>query len=193
MFNRLGPIMPQGLSRRVAAVAVVAVAAGIGVASAPVASAATTNSASPNIILYAEHIYNYRSDLCMDIRSGSNQAIQNKCVESPSPATQVWETPKNSAGYIILEDLHANCIGINGASKAQGAPAVITSCANTANRQWKVKDITTINGTQLDELVNRNSGLCLTDDHGSTAAGEELNQSTCTGNAAMLWFELGDV
>jgi hypothetical protein len=195
MPSRLVGSQQRMFRRASAAAAALVLAAGIGAAMAPTASAAPVSSATavhaaaPDAAYLVEPIYNLQSDLCLDI--GANSAIQNTC-DSSKP-TQQWEiVPAATEHYYMLEDTNANCLGISGASTAQGAPAVITSCAATTNREWHIESIV-ISGTYEEvHFRNRNSNLCLTDDNGSMSPGNLVNQSTCTSDAATIWFESTD-
>jgi hypothetical protein len=190
MLTRLGPLHRHMSRRTSAVVAGLVLAAGIGAASAPIASAATATSQSPASIVGVYQLYNYGSyGLCLDIASGSNQSIVNTCDYMPVRATQAWEFPPISASpYVHIEDVNHNCLGVEGNSVAQGALVVITSCALTTNREWDPVYVKTVYGTAMYEFVNRNSGLCLTDDNDSDLPGHKVNQSTCTRNDAMLWY-----
>jgi Ricin-type beta-trefoil lectin domain-like len=162
----------RSVRRMTAASAGLVLVIGVCVAAAPTASAD----------VYLEYrVVNYESGLCLDIVSG--KALQEGCSDS-----NAWFfPPAAAAGYTMVEDLSDDCLGIEGASTAQGAPAVITSCAATANRQWLMDSFTDANGITVYEVISRNSDLCLTDDNGSKSAGGEINQSTCTGDGATLW------
>jgi hypothetical protein len=189
MLTRLGPLRRHTPHRTPAIVAVLVLTAGIGAASAPVASAVSTPSQSPAVVAIPYQLLNYGSyGLCLDQAHGSNQSIVNTCAYSP-PATQSWAfEPISPSPYIKIEDLNSNCIGVEGASIAQGADVVVTSCALTSNREWDPVYIKTVDGIYMYEFVNRNSGLCLTDDNDSDVPGHKVNQSTCTKNDAMLWY-----
>jgi Ricin-type beta-trefoil lectin domain len=190
MLTSLGPRHWRIPRRTSTVVAGLVLAAGMGTASAPVASAATPATSQLPAAVVPYQVMNYGSyGLCLDIASGSNQAIVNTCASSSVPPTQAWEYEHISPSpYIQIEDLNSNCLGVWGASKAQGANVVITSCALTANREWDPVYVKTVYGTYMYEFVNRNSGLCLTDDNDSNVPGHKVNQSTCTKNDAMLWY-----
>jgi hypothetical protein len=194
MRTRLS-LLHRHLPRRTAmVVAGLALAAGIGTAAAPAASAAPAAAQSPADIVGVYQLFNYGSfGLCLDIAGGSNQAIVNNCDLMPVRATQAWEFPTSAnPPYLRIEDTNHNCLGVEGNSTAQGAAVVITSCAATPNREWQIVDVKTVFGIDLYEFVNRNSGLCLTDDNDSDVPGHKVNQSTCHSNDAMLWyFHLG--
>ncbi|HUN30462.1 MAG TPA: RICIN domain-containing protein [Trebonia sp.] len=194
MLTRLGPLH-WPLPRRASAVgAGLVLAAGLGAAAAPIASAAPAASPSPAVVIPYQ-LQNYGSyGLCLDTASGSNESIVNTCgYLADVPPTQAWSFEHISPSpYIQVEDLNGDCIGVEAASKAQGAEVVLTSCALTTNREWDPVYVKTVDGTYMYEFVNRNSALCLTDDNDSDAPGHEVNQSTCTGNDAMLWYVAGN-
>jgi hypothetical protein len=190
MLTRLGPLHWHIPRRASAAVAGLVIAAGLGAASAPVASAAPVASQATAATTVPYQVLNYGSyGLCLDIASGSNQAIVNTCAYQNIPATQAWEFEHVSPSpYVQITDLNGNCLGVWNDSKAQGANVVITSCALTPNREWDPVYVKTVYGTFMYEFVNRNSALCLTDDNDSNVPGHKVNQSTCTKNDAMLWY-----
>ena len=136
MLTKLGQLHRPTFRRTSAAVAGLVLATVMGAASAPAASAAPAVSQSPAAEDLVYQLLNYGSyGLCLDIASGSNQSIVNTCNDMPD-ATQAWEFPGISpAPYVQIEDLNANCLGVEGASIAQGADVVITSCALTTNRK----------------------------------------------------------
>jgi Ricin-type beta-trefoil lectin domain len=196
MLTQLG-LPHRHMPRRTSAVVIgLVLAAGIGTASAPIASAApaTSRSAarvvSPSQVIMSSQVVNFGSyGLCLDKASGSNQSIVTTCAYMPIPPTQAFSLePVSPYPYIQIENLNHNCLGVEGDSIAQGAAVVVTSCALTKNREWDPVYIKTVNGIYMFEFVNRNSGLCLTDDNDSDVPGHKVNQSTCTKADAMLWY-----
>jgi hypothetical protein len=190
MLTGLGLLRRHMPRRTSAVVAGLVLAAGTGVASAPIALAAPATSQSPAAVFIAYQVLNYGSyGLCLDKASGSGQSIVNTCANGSVPPTQAFEfKPISPSPYIQVENLNDNCLGVEGASIAQGANVVVTSCALTTNREWDPVYIKTVYGIYMYEFVNRNSGLCMTDDNDSDVPGHKVNQSTCTKNDAMLWY-----
>jgi pectate lyase len=189
MLTGLGLLRRPMPRRTSAVVAGLVLAAGAGVASAPIASAAPATSQSPATVLFYQ-LLNYGSyGLCLDKASGSGQSIVNTCANGSVPPTQAFTFRSISPSpYVQIENLNTNCLGVAGASIAQGANVVVTSCALTTNREWDPVYIKTVYGIYMYEFINRNSGLCLTDDNDSDLPGHKVNQSTCTKNDAMLWY-----
>ena len=153
-------------------------AAGVGVATSPAASAGS-------VLFYPLH--NYNSDLCLGISGGTatagSPAIQWTCNLSK---TQSWGFPPTSNGYVNAVNLYNMCLDVNGASKAAGASVIQWYCNGGANQQWYPKVIRSY--PFVYNLVNRNSGMCLDVNGASKAAGAAVIQWYCNGGTNQEWF-----
>jgi hypothetical protein len=190
MLNR------PGLRRRwisfSAAVAGLVLAAGVNVISAPLASSAsaapvshaalsaTADAPFPNFYT----LVNWHSGMCLDTPGGYT-AQQEPCT---GQSTQQWYLYGIDDITTLPDDGFAGCLAIPNSSTALGTDAVLSSCADTANREWTLYPGPTVDGTQLYYIVNANSGYCLTDDNTSTSAGAHISQSTCKAVGATLWY-----
>jgi hypothetical protein len=190
MLNRHGP-----LRRRIficVAAAGLVLAAAINVISAPLASAASGAPVSHAELSATADVsfpdfytlVNWHSRMCLDTPAGYT-AQQEPCTGS---STQQWYLYGTYAITTLPDDGFAGCLGIPGSSTALGTDAVLTSCADTPNREWTLEPGPTVDGTQLYFIVNANSGYCLTDTNTSTAAGAHISQSTCNAVGATLWY-----
>jgi hypothetical protein len=93
-----------------------------------------------------------------------------------SPAINVFAEGENGT---FLNGKSAKCIGIDGASPAEGAQARQFYCDGrgqpTDNQSWELRS----NGAGRFRFVNRRSGLCLGVSGGSVADGALIQQFAC--------------
>jgi hypothetical protein len=76
-------------------------------------------------------------------------------------------------------------LGINGASTASGAVAIIANGSSDTNQDW-TEDSSAYSGNYF-ALKNRKSGLCLGISGASTANGAQAAQFPCDGSANQGW------
>ncbi|MFF3335696.1 RICIN domain-containing protein [Streptomyces sp. NPDC002888] len=79
------------------------------------------------------------------------------------------------SNYELVNVNSGKCLQISGASTADGAVAVQSTCTGAAQQLWTK---TTVIGGYVT-FTNVNSGKCLEVAGGSTANGAALDQSTC--------------
>jgi hypothetical protein len=163
-------------------------AAGVGLASAPVAAAAGASASVPAAGLLYLPLHNFKSSLCLGMKGGGTangtSAVQWTCNLHKD---QAWAFPKaKTKGYVTMVNLDNKCLGIVHGSKASGAHAVAWTCNNHADQQWRAKVIHT--GPNVYVLVNLNSGLCLGIAGGSKARGAFVVQARCNGHTDQHWF-----
>ncbi|MFF3736053.1 RICIN domain-containing protein [Streptomyces sp. NPDC002566] len=107
--------------------------------------------------------------------------------ENVSTSLQVWE-PYTFDGYWTFENHGAGRnLGIDGASTASGAAAIIADGSSDSNQDW-VKQFTT---GDYFRLMNRKSSLCLGVSGGSTANGAAVGQFPCDGSTNQQWVTQG--
>lgn len=116
---------------------------------------------------------------------GGNQAVGTKVVQEPASGSglQRW-TIINDGDYISLENYTADKnMGINGASTANGAAAIIANPDGSFNQDWKVlwKDNTWF------RLQNRKSSKCLGISGASTSNHAVAAQFTCDNTTNQTW------
>ncbi|WAX79400.1 RICIN domain-containing protein [Streptomyces sp. KMM 9044] len=117
---------------------------------------------------------------------GGSSANGTKVVQQPfnsSSLTQVWERHE-FGDFLTFENYNGLNLGIDRASTANGAAAIIANPAGDQNQDWKqvARDEYTF------ELRNRKSGKCLGIDRASTANGAQAAQFTCdSGDANQGW------
>ncbi|WP_042384097.1 RICIN domain-containing protein [Streptacidiphilus melanogenes] len=80
-------------------------------------------------------------------------------------------SPNNTLGLLL---------DVNGASQSPGAGVIDWYANGGANQQWRFVPF----GNNVYELVNVNSGMCLTTDG---VAGDGVYQLQCAGGAQQLW------
>ncbi|WP_314223866.1 RICIN domain-containing protein [Streptomyces zaehneri] len=116
---------------------------------------------------------------------GGSSANGTKVVQQPFNAdslTQLW-TRITDGGYYSFENYSGRNLGIDGASTANGAAAIIANGSGDANQDWVQVD----RDAYTFELHNRKSGKCLGIDGASTANGATAAQFTCDGSANQGW------
>jgi hypothetical protein len=118
--------------------------------------------------------------------------VAGKCMDDNLNSTangtkiQVWNCNGTAAqNWQYLPDgtfrINGKCLDVTNRSLADGALVQLYTCATStnANQLWT----TGSNG----EIVNQNSGKCLTDPADSTTSGTQLVQQTCSGRAGQIW------
>lgn len=72
-----------------------------------------------------------------------------------------------------------DCMDVVNGGSASGTLVQLHTCNGTAAQQWT--------RNAAGELVNPQSGLCLTDPGNGTANSTQLDIAACTGAAGQLW------
>ncbi|MEU9407445.1 pectinesterase family protein [Streptomyces sp. NPDC048281] len=126
------------------------------------------------------------SGLCMDVTGGgavSGARIQQwGCASGQS--NQQWTLADQGSGRFTVRSAGGMCLDVPGGSTAVGTQLQQWGCASgQSNQQWTLK--ASRNGTY--QIVNVNSGLCVSDKGASTAPGAAVIQETCTANSNKLW------
>jgi hypothetical protein len=93
--------------------------------------------------------------------------------------------------YVSLQNVNATsgslvakCMGIDGASQANGALAKQFDCDGRLNQGWRLRSDAS---TATTIATNANSGKCLGVDRGSTTPGANVGQFNCDGSANQRW------
>ncbi|MGX4692817.1 RICIN domain-containing protein [Streptomyces sp. JNUCC 63] len=97
---------------------------------------------------------------------------------------QEW-TSVRDGNYCSFENYGAGRnLGIDGASTAVGAAAIIANGSGDTNQDW---ERITYNGGEYFAFKNRKSGLCLGVSGASTAENAQVAQFRCDGSANQGW------
>jgi hypothetical protein len=98
--------------------------------------------------------------------------------------SQVWTlTPAGNGQYKIVNQLANLVLGIQNASTAQGAPALVWGDTGTADHLWTVA----ADPSGRYKIFNVNSGLLLGVTTMSTSSGAQVLQWGDNGTADHLW------
>jgi hypothetical protein len=79
------------------------------------------------------------------------------------------------------------CIGVSGASTANGALIQQFTCDGTSNQNWRGAS----NAAGQNTLTNQKSGRCMGVSGASTASGAVIAQFTCDGSTNQKWVLVG--
>lgn len=137
-------------------------------------------SASP--LAGASRLQNLKSGKYLQAVSTANGAavVQQSYVSS---GMQTWEA-YTFDGFFTFENFSAGRnLGIDGASTASGAGAIIANPSSDLNQDWHKEFL---NGGYF-RLINRKSGKCLGISNASTANGARAAQFPCDGSANQSW------
>lgn len=172
-------------TRRVVATMVAGVL--LAVASPALAHAQTSQSSDPTassrLAVGTSQLKNVKSGKYLQALSTANGA---RVVQQPRSDTslQTWEV-FTFDGYYTFENFEAGRnLGIDGASSASGAVAIIANGSSDKNQDW-LKEF--ISGDRF-RLINRKSALCLGISGASTANGAQAAQFICDGSANQTWI-----
>jgi hypothetical protein len=104
-------------------------------------------------------------------------------------ANQEWFFNSNDGTNWKISNVQtARCLTVSGASNSDNAAIVQWDCTNNGNETWQTRGPFIHNSVgDYDELVNTQSGKCITVQNGSTANNARLLQFTCNGGANQLW------
>jgi hypothetical protein len=91
---------------------------------------------------------------------------------SASSSFTIHVTPNNTLGLLL---------DVSGGSTAPGAPVIDWFANGGANQEWTFSPI---GGSNTYEIINVNSGLCLTTDG---VAGDQVYQLSCSGSQIQQW------
>lgn len=91
-----------------------------------------------------------------------------------SGAAQKWIMKRSGALTI-----HGRCLSAAGGTAATGAGVQLATCGSSAAQHW-------VPGPH-GQLLNENSGLCLTDPRSTRTAGTKLVQDDCAGQPGQVW------
>jgi len=117
--------------------------------------------------------------LCLDLASDSN---------TPGSAVDIY-TCNGTNGQEWTEEANGtlqadgNCLDVASGGTASGSLVDLYTCNGTGAQVWQPQS----NG----ELLNPQSGLCLTDPGSSTTLGTQLQIQACSGSANEVWAQPG--
>ncbi|MFF1282320.1 RICIN domain-containing protein [Streptomyces sp. NPDC058299] len=131
-------------------------------------------------------IGNLKSKKFLQANSTANGA---RVVQQPGDSAnplQNWAAV-NDSPYTSFENVAAGRnLGIDGASTASGAAAIIANGAGDANQDWKLVPVAGYPDGYF-AMKNRKSGLCLGISGASTANGAQAAQFGCDGSVNQGW------
>jgi galactose oxidase len=119
---------------------------------------------------------------------GASVADSTAIVQEPcSTATNVlWAFTGGlitSSAETVLQAAHSGqCLVVEAASTAPGGPVIQSPCGGVTNEQWRLVPA----GSQF-EVVSNNSQLCLSDNGGSTAGADVMQETCSTTSQNNLW------
>src|SRR5690606_39008486 len=92
---------------------------------------------------------------------------------------QQWRMTATASGYYELNPLSSTTLRITAASTASGSAVTVQNDNGTSSQDWQVQ---VISGTQF-QLVNRQTGYCLTSSSVSAGSNDPTTQAPCAGTA----------
>jgi hypothetical protein len=131
----------------------------------------------------------------------------HKCIDNPGPSTadntildiytcietasnERWDLSSHGTAYWFKNQYSHKCMTVKGASKADGAFVLQYTCLENTNAEWGVGTWGTIGGFTYYQIVNVNSGKCLTVENNGTANNSKLVQYTCNKGYNQAWIAL---
>ena len=171
-------------------IAVVLASALVSLAGAAVAQAQPTRGGNPTPSVVTDEAYvlkNLKSGKVLTATSSANGAtvVQQPKADLPSNDLQYWFEVLDDPYWSFQNFQAGRNLGINGASTASGAVAIIANGSSDTNQDW-TKDSSAYSGNYF-ALKNRKSGLCLGISGASTANGAQAAQFPCDGSANQGW------
>ncbi|MEU8466840.1 RICIN domain-containing protein [Streptomyces sp. NPDC029006] len=133
----------------------------------------------------ASRFKNLKSGKYLQAASTANGAKVTQQPYDGGTTLQTWEIFIFDDYYTFENAGAGKNLGINGASTASGATAIIANGSSDVNQDWIV-DWTVYDGDHF-ALKNRKSGLCLGISGASTATGAQAAQFRCDGSANQGW------
>jgi hypothetical protein len=132
-------------------------------------------------------LVNEGSRLCMDENDWTTvsaaQFQQWTCNGGSNQLFTLVPTAAGSGTYFIQPMTPDYCLDVSGASTASGAAIIQFACNYNTNQQFTLRP----EGTNVDEVVAVNSGLCIAPSADSTANATALVQVSCSTAAARTW------
>jgi hypothetical protein len=122
------------------------------------------------------------------------------CGEDGDPARSTENSPIDArdspelleeGAVISFENVNSGrCIGVDGASTADGAHVKQFDCDRAANQRWQVQSAG--GSSVVFNLVNVNSAKCMGVDQGSDSPGADIRQFSCDSSANQRWAFAGE-
>ncbi|MFJ4282641.1 RICIN domain-containing protein [Streptomyces massasporeus] len=121
--------------------------------------------------------------------TGNSTTNGARVVQQPGDdqnSSQYWDMIQDGDYFSFENGRSGRNLGIDGASTANGAAAIIANGSGDANQDWVIIPVP---GGQTDDarLQNRKSGKCLGISGASTANGAQAAQFTCDGSENQRW------
>jgi hypothetical protein len=164
--------------------AVLLLGAVIGVPQAAALAAPLVDNTKPYFKGYAHK--------CIEVPGNStvNNTVMDiyTCIETA--ANERWDLSSHDTGYWFQNQNSHKCMTVQNASTANNALILQYTCANQGNEEWGVGTWGTIGGFTYYQIVNVNSGKCLTVQNNGTANGSKLLQYTCNKGYNQAWIAL---
>ena len=113
--------------------------------------------------------------LCLDDRSASTADFNPIQVYTCNGTNaQTWTVAPDNTLQVL-----ADCMDVTNAGTTSGTLVQLHTCNGTGAQQWEAQS--------SGELVNPESGLCLTDPSAGSANSAQLEIAACTGTTGQLW------
>jgi hypothetical protein len=113
--------------------------------------------------------------MCLTDPAGSDKAGTSIEISGCSASdSQKWVLKRE--GSIRIQ---GRCLAVPGGGMTDGAAVKLARCRNSLAQRWEPGP--------HGQLVNENSGRCLTDPANATTAGTRLTQSDCYGQPGQIW------
>jgi len=129
---------------------------------------------------------NANSGLCLAYDPESRGAARQEGCDNDN--TVFWITVNTGGDNYELIDTHNNqCLSIKGGSGANGAAAFVFTCAGTADQIFTAIPATSTAFAGTYQLMNVNSGKCVSVGGAQTNKGAWVIQWTCAQSGEFMW------
>ncbi|MET8813069.1 RICIN domain-containing protein [Streptomyces sp. NPDC004549] len=152
------------------------------------AQSAPSGKPGSKLILSGSRLVNLKSGKYLAaVGTSVGSKVVQKSLDT-SNGLQTWETVLDG-NYYSFENIESGLnLGIDGASSASGAAAIVAKGSSNLNQDWARQYY---DGGEYYALKNRQSGLCLGISGASTANGAQAAQFPCDGSANQGWTDRG--
>jgi hypothetical protein len=182
----------RGLARFGAALAV-ASALAMALTAAPASAAGTPGvpkavGAVPSGVIPngTERWGNANSGLCLAYDPEARGAARQEGCDNDN--TVFWDTVNTSGNnYELIDEHNGQCLSISGGSGANGAAAFVFTCAGTADQIFTLVPATSTVFAGAYELMNVNSGKCVSVGGAKVDKGAWVIQWSCAQSGEFMW------
>ncbi|MEV6635759.1 RICIN domain-containing protein [Actinoplanes sp. NPDC051470] len=135
-------------------------------------------------------------------QDGTYTAVVQGCdsrVLSSTRCRQKWTVPVSiqlpfhrptvdaSDALLVVNQHSKMCVDVAYGSRDQGARIQQYPCHGGPPERWRYDWVTTVNETGYFQIVNQNSGLCLSIRGNAPAVGAQPTQARCNGRVSQMW------